>query len=160
MENTMKVILFNLDSEAYGVSINQVLSIEKVESVSRVPGAPDFVEGVMNLRGSIIPVISMRRKFRMKDEAQTKETRIVIVQVDEIQVGLLVDAAKEVIDIDADKIEAAPEIVGGLKAEYIRGVYELDESHLLVLLDLHHVLNDQDVDQVKKIEVSADAQVK
>ncbi|MFX3618481.1 MAG: chemotaxis protein CheW [Sporolactobacillus sp.] len=149
---TTKVILFTLDNETYGVPIDQVLSIERIQSVTRVPNAAPFVEGVMNLRGLVIPVINVRRRFLMQPSELTKESRIIIVEVDSVQVGLLVDAAKEVLDLETDKIERTPEIVGGLKADYISGVCGIDADHLLILLDLKHVLNDKEMDDLKSIE--------
>lgn len=144
-----KVILFTLGADTYGVPITQVLSIERIQSITRVPNADFFVEGVMNLRGFIIPVINIRKRFLMDASEVTKESRIIIVAVDDLRVGLLVDSAKEVIDIDMAAVEKTPELVGGIQADYISGVCGLDADHLLILLDLHHVLSGKDIDQVR-----------
>lgn len=151
-KTTTKVILFTLDSDTYGVPIDQVQSIERVQSVTRIPNAAPFIEGVMNLRGLVIPVINVRKRFSMQPSEQTKESRIIIVEAESIQVGLLVDAAKEVLDLEIDKIEKTPEIIGGLDADYISGVCGIDEDHLLVLLNLKHVLNDEEIDALKSIK--------
>lgn len=145
-----KVILFTLGEDTYGVPVTQVLSIERIQSITRVPKAAAFVEGVINLRGLIIPVINVRKRFLMDASVLTKESRIIIVEVDELKIGLLVDSAKEVIDVDSTKIEKAPELAGGVQARYISGVYGLDADHLLILINLRQVLSQKDVDDVRE----------
>ncbi|TGB00302.1 purine-binding chemotaxis protein CheW [Sporolactobacillus shoreae] len=156
MENTeqesIKVIMFNLGNEVYGVPIDQVLSIEHLEPITRVPNAAHFVEGVMNLRGLIIPVIDVRKRFGLAPVAATKDTRVIVVETDDLQVGMLVDTAKEVTDINVDSIEKTPEIIGGLDAGYINGVAKLGKESLMILLNLDRVLSDQDLDNLKLIE--------
>lgn len=148
----LKVIVFLLKDEAYGVPVDQVLSIEKLEKITRVPGTPSFIKGVINLRGVITPIIDLRNRFGFVDDSNTDNTRIIVVKVDEIEVGLIVDSANDVIDISSDQIEATPEIVNNVKADYIRGVAKL-ESQLLILLNLDKVLNNQEINDIKTIEV-------
>lgn len=151
-EDTVKVVLFCLGDETYGVTIGQVLSIEQLQSVTRVPNAADFVEGVMNLRGSIIPVIDVRKRLQMGSAKVTKDSRIIIAESNDLQVGLLVDSAKEVLDIDKQTISKTPDIVGGVDARFISGVAEINEGDLLILLNLERILNDEQIDELKKIE--------
>lgn len=157
MENmegeSFKVILFRLNGETYGVPIDQVLSIERIQPVTRVPNAAEYVEGVMNLRGLIIPVIDVRSRFHMNRAELTADSRIIIADVGELQVGLLVDSAKEVMDIKKNSIEKTPDIVGGPEAEYINGVAKNVNDDLLILLNLDRVLNEEEVDEIKRIEV-------
>ncbi|GGL43998.1 chemotaxis protein CheW [Sporolactobacillus putidus] len=157
MENmegeSFKVILFRLNGETYGVPIDQVLSIERIQPVTRVPNAAEYVEGVMNLRGLIIPVIDVRSRFHMNRAELTADSRIIIADVGELQVGLLVDSAKEVMDIKKNSIEKTPDIVGGPEAEYINGVAKIVNDDLLILLNLDRVLNEEEVDEIKRIEV-------
>lgn len=152
-EEAFKVILFKLDSETYGVPIDQVLSIERIPSITRVPNAADYVEGVMNLRGMIIPVIDVRRRFHMGGSKRTKESRIIVTDVGELQVGLLVDMSKEVVDIRRDHVEKTPDIIGGPDAGYIKGVAKINNDGLLILLNLDRVLSDEEIDQLKQIQV-------
>ncbi|WKB34849.1 chemotaxis protein CheW [Terrilactibacillus sp. S3-3] len=158
MENlegeTLKVILFKLGNETYGVPIDQVISIERVQSLTRVPNVADFVvAGIMNLRGLIVPVLDMRRRFNMGVVEQSKDSRIIIVEMEEMTVGLMVDAAKEVLDISKGNIEQTPDIVGGPEVEYIKGVAKMDNDELLILLNLKRVLNNEEIEEMKSIEV-------
>lgn len=147
----MKAIVFRLKNEEYGVDVQQVRSIERLEHITRVPNAPDFIKGVINLRGVVTPVIDLRKRFGMEQAAYTDQNRIIIVKMGEIEVGLIVDAANDVIDIPLDQVEATPEIVGGVEAEYLTGVAKLG-SRLLILLNLEKVLMINEVEQLEKLE--------
>ncbi|SFG01302.1 purine-binding chemotaxis protein CheW [Sporolactobacillus nakayamae] len=151
-ETNMKVILFEINSESYGVPVEQVLSIEKVDDITRLPNAASFVKGVMNLRGLIVPIIDVRNRFQMGESVVTKESRIIVVDVEDMKVGLLVDSSKEVLDIESAKIEKAPEIIGGPSANYLNGVAQIGDNELLLLLNLDRVLNQDDVADLLKIE--------
>ncbi|RYM07162.1 purine-binding chemotaxis protein CheW [Sporolactobacillus sp. THM7-7] len=156
MENsgteTLKVVLFQLNHETFGVPVDQVLSIERVPEMTRVPNTAEYVSGVMNLRGSVIPVIDVSLRLRMGRIKETKDTRIIVVDVGDFQVGLMVGSANEVIDIDPQSIEETPDIVGGAEARYIRGVAKKADN-LLILLNLKRVLNEEEVAEIKKIKV-------
>ena len=151
MMNEMKVIVFRLRDEEYGVDVNQVRSIERMQHITRVPRTPSFVKGVINLRGVVTPIINLRSRFDLEEEAYTENTRIIIVAVGEMEVGLIVDAANDVIDVPHNIIEPPPEVVGGIEANYLRGVAKL-EKRLLILLNLDKVLTSEELKQIKKIE--------
>lgn len=148
----VKVIVFRLRDEEYGVEVSQVKSIEKLEHITRVPRTPKFVKGVINLRGVVTPIIDLRNRFGLEEAAYTESTRIIIVAVGELEVGLIVDAANDVIDIPVDAIEPPPEVVGGVEAAYLRGVAKL-EKRLLILLNLDKVLNTEEIRQLDAFEV-------
>jgi purine-binding chemotaxis protein CheW len=148
MENK-KVVVFQLKNEEYGVNVHQVRSIERMVEVTRVPKTPAFIKGVMNLRGLILPVIDLRKRFNIEEGAYTEDTRIVIVSANELEVGLIVDAANDVIDVPADAVEPAPEVVGGVKATYLDGVAKVN-NRLLVLLNLEKVLNPEEIIQLEQ----------
>ncbi|SER60164.1 chemotaxis protein CheW [Salipaludibacillus aurantiacus] len=147
----IKVIVFQLKDEEYGVEVEQVKSIERVQHITRVPSTPDFVEGVINLRGVVTPIIDLRKRFNIEGLDHSDTTRVIIVTVEKMDVGLVVDAANDVIDIPRSAVEPPPQVVGGLEAEYIRGVAKL-EKRLLVLLNLDKVLNSEEMDEMKEIE--------
>ncbi|HZG15101.1 MAG TPA: chemotaxis protein CheW [Candidatus Bathyarchaeia archaeon] len=149
----VKVIVFRLQDEEYGVEVNQVLSIEKLDHITRVPRTPAFVKGVINLRGVVTPIIDLRSRFGLDEASYTETTRVIIVAVNELEVGLIVDAANDVIDIPVNAIEPAPEVVGGVEAVYLRGVAKL-EKRLLILLNLDKVLNTEEMKQLDTLEVS------
>lgn len=153
METEMKAIVFQLNDEEYGVDILQVRSIEKMQAITRVPKAPDFVKGVINLRGIVTPVIDLRKRFLMEERGDTEETRVIIVRVEETEVGLVVDGASDVIDIPNECIEPPADIVGGVKAEYLRGVAKL-EDRLLIMLHLKKVLNPGEIEELRTFEES------
>ncbi|MED4582076.1 chemotaxis protein CheW [Brevibacillus choshinensis] len=147
----VKVIVFRLKDEEYGVEVNQVKSIEKLEHITRVPRTPKFVKGVINLRGVVTPIIDLRNRFELEESVYSESTRIIIVAVGELEVGLIVDAANDVIDITVDAIEPPPEVVGGVEAAYLRGVAKLDKR-LLILLNLDKVLSTEEIKQLDAIE--------
>ncbi|GBF11623.1 MAG: chemotaxis protein CheW [Tepidibacillus sp.] len=144
----IKFIVFRLGSEEYGVDVQQVKSIERMEHITRVPNTPPFVKGVINLRGVVIPIIDLRRRFSIEQKDYNESTRIIIVNVEEMEVGLIVDAANDVIDIPVQAIEPPPKVVGAVEAIYLRGVAKL-ANRLLILLNLDKVLN---VDEMKELE--------
>ncbi|SDN28748.1 chemotaxis protein CheW [Alkalicoccus daliensis] len=147
----IKVIVFQLKDEEYGVEVEQVRSIERVQHITRVPSTPDFVEGVINLRGVVTPIIDLRKRFSIEKNSHSDATRVIIVTVGAMEVGLVVDAANDVIDIPRESVEPPPEVVGGVEAEYIRGVAKL-EKRLLILLNLDKVLNPKELEEIKEIE--------
>ncbi|MFC9707998.1 purine-binding chemotaxis protein CheW [Paenibacillus sp. JNUCC31] len=152
MEEELKVIVFKLGSEEYGIEVDKVQTIERMMPITRVPKTLSFVKGVINLRGVVIPVIDLRGRFSLPESEYTDQTRIVIVGVDDMQVGFIVDSANDVIDIKRDAIDTPPEVVGGVKARYLRGVAKLEDSRLLIMLNLHEVLNKSEIVQLESIE--------
>lgn len=152
MSEEIKVIVFSLGTEEYGVEVEKVKTIERVQHLTRVPRTPAFVKGVMNLRGVVVPVIDLRGRFGLEETANTDSTRIIVVAVNELEVGMLVDSANDVIDVDTDTISDPPEIVGGIKAKYLRGVARVSDTRLLVLLNLREVLNKGEIVQLEQIE--------
>lgn len=150
-ENNKKVIVFQLVDEEYAVSVEQVGSIERLEKITRVPRTAPFVKGVINLRGVVTPIIDLRNRFGMEETPHTESTRIIIIQLEEMEVGLIVDAANDVIDIPVDRIETAPEVVGSVNVDYIEGVAKLDDR-LLLLLNIQKVLTTEDIEQLMQVE--------
>lgn len=146
-----KVIVFQLKSEEYAVSVSQVSSIERMQTITRVPKTADFVKGVINLRGVVTPIIDLRARFDIETADYTDSTRIIIVYLDDMEVGLIVDAANDVIDIPQQAIEPAPEVVGSVDVDYIDGVAKLD-NRLLILLNLQKVLTNDEIAELKQVE--------
>jgi purine-binding chemotaxis protein CheW len=152
--NEVKVIVFQLKDEEYGVEVDQVRSIERMQHITRVPRTTDFVKGVINLRGVVTPIIELRNRFGIESIETTDSTRIIIVAVGSMEVGLIVDAANDVVDIPSDIIEPPPQIVGGIEADYLRGVAKMDKR-LLILLNLDKVLNPDELNGLKGFEANA-----
>jgi purine-binding chemotaxis protein CheW len=135
----MKMIVFQLNQEEYGISVDKVRSIEKIQVITRVPGTKPFVKGVINLRGIVTPVIDLRTRFDMQQKPFSDSSRIIVAALDQYEVGLIVDAANDVIDLEMDEIEPAPEVVGAVEADYVEGVAKIDRR-LIIILDLIKVL--------------------
>jgi purine-binding chemotaxis protein CheW len=151
MSEEKKVIVFALGSEEYGVEVEKVKTIERMQPLTRVPKAPAFVKGVINLRGVVIPIIDLRSRFDLQEKDYTDNTRIIIVSAGDYEVGLIVDAANDVIDLEEDQIDQPPEVVGGIKAKYLRGIARIGEDRLLVLLNLEQVLNKAEIAQLSDL---------
>lgn len=151
--NLTKVVVFAINDEQYGVPIESVISIEKVTSITRVPHQFDFVKGVINLRGLVVPIIDIKKRFRMGEVLETSGARLIVVKMEELTVGLLVDEAKQVIEVDMNAVDDTPDIVGGPEADYIQGVAKIGENDLLILLHLPRVLTDEEVQSLSVAEV-------
>jgi len=138
-EELYQLVNFDIANEEFGVDILKVQEIIRVLEVTRVPNCPAFVEGVINLRGKIVPVVDLRLRFNLPQIEKDNNTRIIVVELEEKTVGFLVDRVKEVIRIETAIIEPPPELVTNVQTRYITGVAKL-EDRLLILLDLDRVL--------------------
>ena len=145
MANEIQLVVFTLKQGdmvcEYGVPITKVQEIITMAKPTKLPQAPAFVEGIINLRGKIIPIIDLKKRFQMGSSEFTTETRSVVVEVAGQTVGIIVDEVSEVLRISEDNIESAPAIVGGIAADYLTGVGKID-GRLLVLLDMDKILNE------------------
>ena len=149
MSEISKVIVFQLKNQQYGVDIQQIRSIEKLQNITEIPNTPDFIKGVINLRSEVIAIIDLRERLHINKTDITDHTRILIVSINEVQIGLIVDSATEVLDIDPTVIDPSPEIVGEIDVTFVKGVAKL-EDRLLILLDLERVLSFKEIDEVKE----------
>ena len=146
-----QLVVFQLGAELYGVDIARVHEIIRLQTVTRVPRSPAFVEGVINLRGKIIPVVDLRRRFGLADVENTAAGRIVVVQIGDQVVGIIVDSVSEVLRVNTATIEPPSPVVAGVDAEYLQGIAKLPDR-LVILLDLDRVLVR---DERRALELSA-----
>jgi purine-binding chemotaxis protein CheW len=146
-DELLQLVSFNIGDEEFGVDILQVQEIIRMLEVTRVPNAPEYIDGVINLRGKVIPIIDLRRRFGMDRKGHDKNTRIVVVELSGQVVGFVVDAVSEVLRIPRSVTEPPPSIVGGVRKEYITAVGKL-EDRLLILLDLEKVLKSEERDEM------------
>ncbi|MDQ0253691.1 purine-binding chemotaxis protein CheW [Evansella vedderi] len=153
VEKDLKAIVFQLRNEEYGVEVDQVRSIERLQHITRVPRSPEFVKGVINLRGVVTPIIDLRSRFGMEAQEYTDTSRVIIVSIEDMNVGLVVDGANDVIDVPIEAIEAPPEVVGGIEADYIRGIAKLDKR-LLIILNLDKVLRTDEIKEMENLEAN------
>lgn len=138
-QKEIKVIVFQLMDMEYAINVDVVQSIEKVLSITRIPKTPAYVKGVINLRGLVTPIVDLRERFGLASSEMDDSTRIIIVTLEDYEVGLIVDAANDVLDIPVDSIEPQPEVVGSVESDFISGVVKVGK-HLLVMLNLDKVL--------------------
>jgi len=139
-DELLQLVTFKVADEEFGLDILKVQEIIRIMDITRVPRAPAFVDGVINLRGKVIPIIDLRRRFGMERREHDQQTRIIVIELDRLIVGFVVDSVSEVLRIPASTVEAPPSIVAGVDAEYISGVGKL-EDRLLILLDLDKLLS-------------------
>lgn len=137
-----QLVVFKLAEEEYAVSILKVQEIKRMTEITRVPHTPDYLKGVMNLRGSVLPVIDLKKRLNLPQKDYTEDTRIIIVKAGEIAVGLIVDAVSEVTAVQSEQIEPPQAVTGNIGENYIEGVGKL-ENRLLILLNLDELIGIQ-----------------
>ncbi len=147
MSQNLEYVLFKLDNENYGLNIHNVETIEKILPITRVPYAKDFVKGVVNLRGNVVPVIDLRKRFDLPDKEFDENSRVIIVKAEDITVGMVVDASSEVIQFSNDEIDEAPSIKGTNEDSFIKCIGKKNNRiimivDLLKVLDINHLLNE------------------
>ena len=138
-----QVVVCQLGQESYGLDISSVYEIIRFQECTAVPASPSFVDGVINLRGLIIPVMDMASRFGQARGEVTKSTRIIVAGTNGRRVGLVVDAVTEVLMVSEDAVEPTPEVAAGFDSAYIRGIAKLGEE-LVILLDLGALFGDQE----------------
>lgn len=144
-DELLQLVTFSIGEEEFGVDILKVQEIIRTMEITKVPRAPEFVEGVINLRGKVIPIIDLRRRFGLDFKEHDKDTRIIVIEINNIVVGFVVDAVSEVLRIPTNTVEPPPPVVAGVDSDYISGVGKL-QDRLLILLDLDKLLSSEDMD--------------
>ena len=148
-----KYLTFALADEEYGLEILKVREIIGIMDIAEVPQTPDFVKGVINLRGKVIPVIDLRSKFQMETIEQTEETCIIVVDVDGVEMGIIVDRVSEVLDIASEEIEEPPSFGANVDTDFILGMGKAQER-VTILLDISKVLSQFDKSAIEAMENS------
>jgi purine-binding chemotaxis protein CheW len=139
-----QVVRFMVGKESFGVDISRVQEIVTVPEITRVPDTPDFMEGIINLRGKIVSIIDLRKRLRINGSERDKKNRILVTEIEGRVVGLVVDEVSEVLRLNPDNIEPPPEMVNSVGAEYITGVGKLEDK-IIMLLDVAKVLNTSEI---------------
>lgn len=150
----LQLVTFTLAGEEFGVDILLVREIIRPIEITAIPRSPEFVEGIINLRGKVIPIIDLRKRFTLKPQDKDTQTRIVVVELDSATVGFIVDAVSEVLRIPANTVEPPPAVISGVKGEYINGVGKLDDR-LLILIDLNKVLSNREAEALAGLQTAA-----
>jgi purine-binding chemotaxis protein CheW len=154
---TNQFFTFMLEKEIFAIDISQIKEVLEFTHITKVPQTPDMMKGVINLRGSVVPVIDMRLKFEMGEIEKTVDTCIVIIEImidgNTTMIGALVDAVKEVMDLDSDQIEPSPKIGTQLNTEYIKGMGKHDEQ-FIIILDIDKIFSHTDLEMVQQAAAS------
>src|ERR1700684_3282825 len=150
MDKNIQVVGFRIGAETFGVPISIVREIVRVPAITAVPNAPDYIEGVINLRGKIISVIDLRKRFGETNIKPTKKNRIVVVDLNERSVGLLVNSASEVLKIPPSEIEAPHDLFQDGEVDYVTGVAKL-KGRLVILLDLEKVMQRSELRRLEDV---------
>ena len=147
MADEIQLVVFTLKQGnlvcEYGVPITKVQEIISMVTPTKLPQAPDFVEGIINLRGKIIPIIDLKQRYKMGASTVNNENRSIVVEVAGQTVGIIVDEVSEVLRLSIDSIEPPPAVIGGIASDYLTGVGKL-EDRLLILLDMDRILDESE----------------
>lgn len=145
-----QMVIFNVDRESYGVDIGQVIEIIKPLDIVKVPNTPEFIEGLINLRGKVHAIFNLRKKFKLPAIEMDDNTKIIIVSVNGTNIGFIVDAVNEIVRVEESDIESTPSVVTGIHSKYISGVAKLADK-MIIMLDLNIVLSAAETDAVKSL---------
>ncbi|WP_155996781.1 chemotaxis protein CheW [Thioalkalivibrio sp. ALMg11] len=148
--DTAPYVTFSLAEETYAIDVLQVQEVLKVTEIAPVPGVPDYILGIINLRGNVVTVIDARRRMGLDDRESDEASRIVIIDVDNQNVGILVDSVSEVVRISPDSVEPAPEVGNDDSSRFIQGVTSTEEG-LTILVDLNRLLSDEEWAQLREL---------
>ena len=153
-QDEQQLVVFDLSTESYGVDIGAVREIIRLQDITKVPRTPEFVEGVINLRGKVIPVVDLRKRFGLPAGEESKENRIVVVDIGAQDIGVIVDAVTEVLRIDTGSVEPPSSVITTADSEYLLGIAKLD-SRLIILLDLEQVLTEVEHNSLQEMDLTA-----
>lgn len=149
----LQLVAFRLQGEEFAVDIQRVREVLKITQITPLPQALSFIEGVINLRGEVIPVVDLRKRFNIKNSQQTGESRIIIVEIDESQVGLIVDSVTEVLHLMSSAVDPPPRRLVGTRTEFIKGVGKLGDR-LLIILDLQQILSTEEHVELEQLLIN------
>ena len=151
VENSINLVTFRLGNNEYAIDIMQAKEIIKMEKITLIPNAPNYVEGVINLRGNIIPIVDLKKRFNLEENEGEKNTGIIIVKIDDVDMGIIIDAISKVVSISNSNIQPPPPMLSGIGQKYIKGVAKLEDK-LLVVLDLEKLIVGDEDDTEESIE--------
>lgn len=152
MEEIRPFLAFNIESEEFGVDVMNIMSVTNITAITRVPRAPKFIQGVINLRGRILPVINLRKRFGFKLKKTDENSRIIIAEVEGEAVGMIADSVSEVLRIPLSDIEPIPGMIKtGVSKEYLQSIAKID-NRLIIILNLIKVLNKTEIDDLKEFK--------
>jgi len=154
MADTNQLVTFQLGEELYGINIMDVKEIVRVQTIRAIPNAPVYVEGIFNLRSEIIPIISLHKRFHLKKLATSEEDELlsgfVILDIDGMKLGIIIDRISRVITIEKEDVQPPPQMLTGIGAEYIQGVVRQDKGYLIIL-DIRDLFNPRELQKIAEL---------
>jgi purine-binding chemotaxis protein CheW len=154
MAEQMQMVTFQLAEEQYGINILDVKEIVRVQTVRDIPNAPVYVEGIFNLRGEIVPIINLHKRFGLKKPPVTEESELlsgfVIIDIDGMKIGIIIDRVSRVVTIERTAIQPPPQMLSGIGAEYIQGVVRQDEEYLIIL-NIRSLFNPRELQKIAEL---------
>ncbi len=148
--SSMQHVIFNLEQENYGLDIMKVITIEKYQEVVKVPNTPEYITGIINLRDSVLPIYSLRKKFHLPEKELDDDTKIIVTVTNGMNIGFIVDGVQEIINIEDRVIEDAPKIVTGVHHKYIKSIAKLDER-MVILIDIDLIISEEEQLELGKV---------
>jgi purine-binding chemotaxis protein CheW len=145
-----QLVVFKVGGEEFGIDIMKVFGIEKYQDIVRVPNTPTYIEGMINLRGEVYPIYNLRKKFHMDIKQADENTKFIIVNTNDMMVGLIVDAVVEIIHIEENNMEAPPKLIAGSARRYIAGVGKVGQR-MIIILDVDLIMNDQEQTEINNM---------
>jgi purine-binding chemotaxis protein CheW len=155
MADTNQLVTFQLGEELYGVDIMDVKEIVRVQSIRAIPNAPSYVEGIFNLRSEIVPIINLHRRFHLKklvsgDEDEDLLASFVIIDIDGMKLGIIIDRISRVITVEKSEVQPPPQMISGIGAEYIQGVVRHEKGYLIIL-DVRSLFNPRELQKISEL---------
>ena len=149
-DGVLEALAFKLGNEEYGIKILKVQEIRGYESVTRIASAPEHVKGVVNLRGTIVPIVDMRIKFKLGEPTYNQFTVVIILNIQDRVVGMVVDSVSDVISLTADQIKPAPDMGGALNTDYLVGLGTVDER-MIILVDIDRLMSSDEMGVIDSV---------
>ncbi|NLV36556.1 MAG: purine-binding chemotaxis protein CheW [Clostridiaceae bacterium] len=149
--STKQYVVFSIDGEEFGLSIENISSIEKMLEIFKIPNAPDYIEGLANLRSKVHTVFNLRKRFNLPSIEFDDDTKIIIVNTSSAEIGIIVDEVHEIVKVDEDQFSPMPSSLSNLKDRFLSGTAKVDDR-LIMILDSEKVLSDKDAEDFVKAE--------
>ncbi|MBE6083555.1 purine-binding chemotaxis protein CheW [Acidilutibacter cellobiosedens] len=146
-------VVFKLGKEEYGIDIMNVKEIGSYKETVKVPNTPKFIDGIINYRGKVIPIINLKKRFNLENTEINADTRVIIINLNEKQIGFVVDEASQTVRLNDNEIDPAPDIISSIDRKYIIGVGKLSEERLIIIIDLEKVLNDSEKSEIEQMKI-------
>lgn len=156
MSDQSQLVTFQLGEELYGVNIMDVKEIVRVQEPRAIPNAPFYVEGIFNLRGEIIPIINLHKRFHIKRAVISEEDELlsgfIIIDIDGMKLGIIIDRVSRVVTVEKEEIQPPPQMLSGIGAEYIQGVVRQDEGGYLIILNIRDLFNPKELQKIADLK--------